>query len=144
MKKIINGKLYDTDTAKEVGSFSENYRSFEYIHEQLFRKRTGEYFLYGEGGPMSKYARRVDHSTTSGSEDITPITYAEACAWAEEHMDPDDYIEHFGPVAEDDSRATLSISLSASAADSARKAAALAGVTLSAYIEQLIVDAAKN
>ena len=50
----------------------------------------------------------------------------------------DDYQEIFGEVAEDDARTALSISLSSSAAETARRAAALSGTTLSAYIESLI------
>ena len=48
MKKIINGKLYDTDTAKEVFAIScgNGPSDFHYYAEQLYRKRTGEYFLY--------------------------------------------------------------------------------------------------
>ena len=139
MKKIINGKLYDTSTAKLIDSDCGNFRSYSSWLEELYRKRTGEYFLYGKGGPASKYSRQVDANTRIGSSDIIPLTYAEALAWAEEHMVAEAYIEHFGPVAEDDSRTILSLSISQSAADSARKAAALAGVSLSAYVEQLIL-----
>ena len=67
MKKIINGKLYDTDTAKEMGTgcASCSPRDFHYYSETLYRKRTGEYFLYGEGGPASRYAERVDNNMWS-------------------------------------------------------------------------------
>ena len=45
MKKIINGKTYNTETAKEISEWSEGvYRDFTYIGETLYRKRTGEYF----------------------------------------------------------------------------------------------------
>lgn len=140
MKKIIKNKVYDTETARLIGSYSSNYsdRLFGWS-EDLYRKRTGEYFLYGKGGPGSKYARRIDSNNTSGGEEIRPITYADAKAWAEEHMDPDAYIEHFGPVEEDDSRATIHISISTSAADTLKRAAGMAGLSVSAYIEQLIM-----
>lgn len=141
MKKIINSKLYDTSTAKLIDSDGGNFASFSSWREELYRKRTGEYFLYGEGGPASKYRRQVDVNTWSGSSDIIPLTYAEAVAWAEEHMVAEAYIEHFGPVAEDDSRTILSLSISQSAADAARKAATGAGISLSAYIERLIANA---
>jgi hypothetical protein len=35
---------------------------FRWVCEELYRKRTGEYFLYGEGGPMSKYSRQVEQN----------------------------------------------------------------------------------
>lgn len=51
MKKIINYKKYDTETATEIGAWSQGIAgTFEYVHESLFRKNNGEYFLHGEGG----------------------------------------------------------------------------------------------
>lgn len=140
MKKIINGKLYDTETATCVGSWANSYssRDFQSVEEELYRKRTGEFFLYGEGGPASKYAVSVGGNSWSGGAKIIPLTVEQAREWAEQHMDADDYQEIFGEVAEDDSRTALSISLSSSAAETARRAAALSGTTLSAYIESLI------
>lgn len=141
MIKIINNRSYDTTTAKLIGTYSSHPGTFCHVEETLYRKRTGEYFLYGSGGPQSKFGRQIDDNSWSGSEDITPVTYAEARTWAEKHMDPDAYAAHFGTPSEDDGSAVLSISVSASAADRARKDAARAGVTLSAYIEQLILRA---
>ena len=58
MKKIINGKKYDTETATKIGEYSNGYSTsdFHYIDETLYRKKTGEFFLYGEGGPMTRYS----------------------------------------------------------------------------------------
>ena len=101
MKQIINGKKYDTETAKKVGSWSNgySYSDFSSCTEELYRKRTGEYFLYGIGGPMSRYSQSYGN-TTSGGEKIIPMTEAEARKWAEEHLDGDEYEEIFGEVEE--------------------------------------------
>ena len=57
MNKRINGKRYDTETAKEVGCVSWGaVGDFRHSSETLYRKSTGEFFLYGEGGPLSEYA----------------------------------------------------------------------------------------
>ena len=58
MKKIINGKRYDTDTATLIGynGYNGSHSDFSYWCETLYQKRTGEYFIHGEGGPMSRYA----------------------------------------------------------------------------------------
>ena len=50
MKKIIKGKVYDTDTARELASWANggNWRDFSHLEETLYRKKTGEYFLHGE------------------------------------------------------------------------------------------------
>lgn len=140
MKLIKNGKKYDTDTARKLGAWS-NFRSrrdIGWCEESLYRKKTGEYFLHGEGGPASRYAERLQNSRIGG-EAITPLTYEQARTWAEEHLDADEYEEIFGEVAEDDSRTTLSLSASSAAAETARRAAAAAGLTLSAYIESLVL-----
>lgn len=136
MKKIINGKLYDTDTAKEIGSrfHGEGVRDFRHYSETLYRKRTGEYFMYGEGGPMSRYAETIGQNQWSGGEKIIPLDYKAATKWAEENMDADDYQAEFGQVSEDGERVTLSISVDAAVADRIRKAAAEAGTSVSSLI----------
>lgn len=136
MKKIINGKLYDTDTAKEIGSrfHGEGVRDFRHYSETLYRKRTGEYFLYGEGGPMSRYAETIGQNQWSGGEKIIPLDYKAATKWAEENMDADDYQAEFGQVSEEGERVTLSISVDAAVADRIRKAAAEAGTSVSSLI----------
>ena len=136
MKKIINGKLYDTDTAKEIGSrfHGEGSRDFRHYSETLYRKRTGEYFLYGEGGPMSRYAETIGQNQWSGGEKIIPLDYKAATEWAEKNMDADEYQAEFGDVSEEGERVTLSISVDATVADRIRKAAAEAGTTVSALI----------
>ena len=52
MKKIINGKKYDTATARLVGKwlYGNGKRDFYLQHEKLFCKKTGEYFLHAKGG----------------------------------------------------------------------------------------------
>ena len=53
MKKIINGKVYDTEKAKQVAYYSSagSWRDFQHYEETLYLKKTGEYFLFGEGAP---------------------------------------------------------------------------------------------
>ena len=103
MKKIIEGRKYDTETATEIHEWSDKAPSdFDYIEETLYCKRTGEYFLYGYGGPMTRYAEREKYGSgyCYGST-IIPMTYEEARAWAEGHMDADEYEAEFGPTSED-------------------------------------------
>ena len=104
MKKIINGKLYNTETAKMVGNGS-NYPShypgdFGYFDEYLYKKKTGEFFLCGKGGPMTKYAHSVGQNCWSGGEDIIPLTTDEAKEWVEKYFDAYEYIAIFGEVEE--------------------------------------------
>ena len=101
MKKIINGKRYDTDTATLIGSARYGYPSdFEYWAEDLYRKKTGEFFLYGEGGPMSRYSRSTGQNEWSGGEEIRPLSLKEAQKWAEKYLDADKYEKVFGRIEE--------------------------------------------
>lgn len=101
MKKIINGKRYDTDKARMIGEDSySNPRDFSYWCETLYQKRTGEFFLYGEGGPASKYAESRGQNTWGGGSKIIPLSYNVAKKWAEDHLDADTY-ENLFDVIED-------------------------------------------
>ena len=52
MKQIINGKKYDTETAERLACEDAGLpvNDFAYWCEELYRKKTGEFFLHGEGG----------------------------------------------------------------------------------------------
>lgn len=138
MKKIINGKLYDTDTAKQIDTMyhGDSPSDFRYYAERLYKKRTGEYFLHGEGGPMTQYAVSCGQNQWRGGEKIIPLTYEAAKKWAEENMDADDYQEEFGTVSEDDAgeRVAMSISLDSATADRIRREAQEKGMSVSALI----------
>jgi hypothetical protein len=101
MKKIINGKRYDTDTAKILGSAGYSHPGdFSYWYEALYRKKTGEFFLHGVGGAMSRYARRIGLDEWTGGEEIRPLSPEEARKWIEKNLDVEEYEEIFGEVEE--------------------------------------------
>ncbi len=101
MKKIVNGKLYSTETAECVGSDQySNPRDFHYWCETLYRKKNGEYFLHGEGNGLSHYRTYYSENSWGGGEEIIPMSFDAAKKWAETHLDADEYIEEFGDPAE--------------------------------------------
>lgn len=102
MRKIINGKMYDTETAKLIDSFSNDlhYLDFGWMAENLYQKRTGEFFLYGQGGGLTKYAHHFENGCMCDGEKIIPISEAEAKEWVEQNCDVDTYIEVFGEPEE--------------------------------------------
>lgn len=102
MKKIISGKMYNTETAKKVVAWDNGYACGDFSHyeETLYKKKTGEYFLYGEGGPSSKYARPCGMNEWCGGDEFIPLSENEAREWMEKKADADDYIEEFGEVEE--------------------------------------------
>lgn len=140
MRKIINGKSYDTEKAREVAEWGTHlgWRDFHNIEETLYCKKTGEYFLFGEGGPMTQYAEAVGQNSWTGGKRIMPMTYAEAKEWAEKHMDADDYEKEFGEIAEDDSNVVLSISIPGTVDAKLRRMAQEAGISISGMIAKLV------
>ena len=97
MKKVINGKLYDTKTATYMVDYEWGLSNdFEYVYEALYRKKNGEFFLCGHGGPLSRYVVRSSANSYGGGQDITPLTENEAKRWVEEYCDAEDYIDIFG------------------------------------------------
>jgi len=142
MKKIINGKVYDTKTAEDLGGWDRDRADrLNYIGEWLYRKRTGEFFLYGYGGALTKYAVSCGNNSWGGSEQIIPLSWDAARQWAEENLDAEEYEAIFGEVIEDDTRVTVTLSLSAQSVELAKREASKQGVGLSAYIDQLIRNA---
>ncbi len=141
MKKVIKGRIYDTEKAKFLASW-ENYasrRDFNHMEESLYQKKTGEFFLHGEGGPSTKYAVMVDQNCWSGGERIMPMTYEEAQKWAENHLDGDEYEEIFGEVIEETGeKQVVSISISSAKWETAKREAAKRGIGISEYIESLL------
>jgi predicted HicB family RNase H-like nuclease len=139
MRKIIRSKIYDTEKAQHIGSWDNGHYSsdFEYCSEDLYRKKSGEFFMYGEGGPLSGYAKRYGNDVGYG-ERITPLSYEAAQKWAEEHLDTDQYIAIFGEPAEDGSVEALNVRISSARMAKLRQAASREGMSLVALIERLI------
>ena len=144
MKKIIKGKKYDTDTAELVGEYQYSYpRDFNYCREELYRKRTGEFFLYGTGGPLSKYREATGQNEWSGSEVIAPLDLVDAKDWVEENCNADKYEELFGTVEDDGEKVVTTISLSKPVAQMLENQAIEHRVSKSEWIEKLIKKESK-
>jgi hypothetical protein len=138
MRRVIKGKLYDTDKAKRVHEWESTYdvTDFKWYEETLYRKRTGEYFIYGYGGPMTSYAKRLNDSQWQGGEAIVPLTYEEARTWMEEHASTDEYEAEFGTADEGDGH-DLHVIISETAWQAISRAATREGTTMRAIIERL-------
>lgn len=112
MKKYINRKLYNTDTAKEIGRIETDATDWiHYIKKVLYKKVTGEYFLYCEGGAGTAYAEADGYGGTVSGAIITPLTYETAEKWCEENLSADIYEAEFGVPEEGNHRLIADISL---------------------------------
>ena len=137
MRKVIRGKLYDTGTAREVGEWSDGYPSdFRYVSETLYCKRTGEYFVHGEGGAMSRYAESCGQNQWQGGEAITPLTYDAAREWAEGHLDADEYEAEFG-IPDEGVDHDMHVVISEAAWQAISRTAAAEGVPVREIVERL-------
>lgn len=140
MKKIINSRRYDTDTAKELGYGCSRLPRTDYgfWEETLYQKRTGEYFLYGKGGPASRYSVYDGQNSWSDGDRIIPMTAEQAMKWAEEHLEAEDYEKIFGEVAEDESKKVVTYSLPTSTIEKIKRLAAEQGISLSEVVDKAI------
>ena len=139
MRKIINGKLYNTDSAHriDVASFS-NPRDFHYWEETLYQKKTGEFFLYGEGGPMTKYAVSTGLNQWRGGEKIIPLDVEGAQKWVEDHSDDEVYERLWGKIPEDDTKKAVTFYLSVGTAEKLKRLARDRGCSVGDVIENLL------
>jgi hypothetical protein len=103
MKKVIDGKLYDTNEARCVAEFvsPECVNDFNYYEEKLFLTKNGRWFLAGAGNAMSKYSERAVGGGSQAGDGLFPLEPEEALEWLEAYGDTEDILEHFGSKIED-------------------------------------------
>ena len=104
MKKIISGKRYDTSTACKIASYRYmDPRYMEGYEETLYKKITGEFFMYGKGGAKSPYCIEIEGNTSAraSGEKIIPLSLKKAMEWAEKNLSAEEYESIFGEVSED-------------------------------------------
>nr|DAZ19094.1 MAG TPA: putative endoribonuclease [Caudoviricetes sp.] len=146
MRKIIDNRKYDTETARKLAEVSHGAQSdFKHYEETLYVKRTGEHFLYGYGHAASKYAEYVDGGGWGAGERIIPLTYAEAREWAERELDADEYEEIFGEVPEgDDGSVTVSLRIKASTRELLRRMASESGRAQGEILDEIVSRASRD
>lgn len=146
MNKVIRGKRYNTETAKLVGTWEANEpeNSDFWEKEELYQKRSGEFFLIGQGGAQTQYARFSMGGESKPGVELRPIEPEEASDWAEEHLTADEYEALFGPVAEDGSRGRITLTLLNSTIDTVRREAQRRKMNFNEYLEKLIAQQMKE
>ena len=123
MRKTLNNRRYDTDTAHEVGEWTngiESVNDFDYLSRTLYRKRNGEYFVHELSG--------------LNGESITPLPIDDVRGWAEHNLDAADYDREFGDPPEGE-RAQVTLTISQTAYDTLKTNAARDSSTMSALVE---------
>lgn len=100
MQKIINGKIYDTDTATKMADISgpgghKSSRDFDYEDTWLYCSLNSTYFIAGEGGGRSRWAEPTGSGMGFG-RGLTLVDELEARKLYEQFGDADNYAKFFG------------------------------------------------
>ena len=103
MRKIIDGKLYDTETAQEVCDVSASTvgsTDFHYDDTHLYVTKKGNFFIAGRGGVYSRWAMSYGPERVGGGSGIIPIDIDRAKKMAESRLTPERYQVFFGEPEE--------------------------------------------
>ena len=86
MKKIIQGRVFDSDVSDLIGVADFRASSQGWWEAGLYvTPQSRRFFLAGEGGIMSRWR---------GKEGIVELSKEEACAWIEEYLGKvEDYLK---------------------------------------------------
>ena len=103
MKRVIGGKVYNTETAEEIYHWDNDCFSndFRYVSETLYRSPKGQLFIHGKGGSMSKYSESCGSNSTCDSSKISLVEIADVEEWLEEKDAPPEAFEKAGVVIEE-------------------------------------------
>ena len=86
MKKIINKKVYDTETAKFIAGYHNGLSKgdFKFVSEDLYVTKKGQYFLHAKGGALTIYSEGEGNSSWR-IETIILLSKEEVYDWLEEN-----------------------------------------------------------
>ena len=91
MEKIIYGQKYDTEKSRCIGAYETDETDFDRnprgYREELYRTKSGKYFLAGEGGALSDYAAGTHGGGWCPGSKIIPISEDDALNWCEKNLD---------------------------------------------------------
>lgn len=123
MKKVIKGKLYDTDTAKLICQHTT-----EHTYKAVYQKKTGHYFIY----------YKINSDVIDFKPTITPVTVEQAAEIAKGIMPDDAYNLHFGKASVDDEIITVTLRMRKGVHQKLKQLAAENNCTASEFVTRLI------
>jgi hypothetical protein len=103
MRRVIDGKIYNTATAYKVCDISPSGFSrgdFRYEDTYLYKSPKGTFFVAGEGGPMTRWAVPEGQGGRRSGSGIQIVSEDEAKSLVEQHGSDEDYEEAFGQPEE--------------------------------------------
>lgn len=99
MRKIVNGRIYDTETAEYLCDLSPSgfmRGDFQWEDTALYRSPKGQYFLAGEGGARSRWGREHGQNGWISGSGMELIDEDRAKFLVAEMYKAEKYIELFG------------------------------------------------
>ncbi len=138
MKKVIDGRVYDTDKAQLLGEVQHgDYGNFESWGQALYKSKSGLYFMNCWGGPLSQYGYSCPGGNISGDDFIHPVNIEQAKNWSEKNMTGDEYIEAFGDP-EDTEKTAMTFTIDNDIALKLREYQSNTGKSMSSIVSDLI------
>jgi hypothetical protein len=135
MKKVINGKVYDTDKAKLIAeAHHDNIKDADgkSLKQWLYRKKTGEFFVHVDGAALE--LQNIFQHGYKPNAGIYPLTYEKAQRWAERELTADQWENIFGDPEDDETKVAVNLSMTSKEANILKQNAAKADMTVSSYI----------
>jgi len=101
MKKIINGRIFDTEKAVLVGEVEAScgHGDFNWWKAGLYQTPVSKrFFISGEGGAMTMFSRTISQNEWSGGSKVIPMDNDEALAWAEQYLNTEVIEKYFADL----------------------------------------------
>jgi hypothetical protein len=102
MKKVIDRMVYNTETAELVYEFSNGrgFSDYNFLREDLYLTKKGNWFLYYHGGAATKYSENSGQWSSDG-RGIIPFSADEALEWLEKRDATEEIEKHFSNLLEE-------------------------------------------
>lgn len=102
MKKIINHKKYDTETAEIIATGSHEYPGSEYMYvsETLYLKKSGEFFLLGSESTVEAFSNNAKDCYYFEAPICIILDIDAIKRWASDCLSVEDYEAIWGEVSE--------------------------------------------
>ena len=102
MKRIINRKVYNTQTAVSIAEWDNGLgrTDFNAIEETLYKTKKGQYFLHAWGGAATCYSESYGNCSSEG-QTIKLFDENEAINWLEKKGFVTEIEEHFSDKIEE-------------------------------------------
>ena len=103
MKKIIDGKTYDTEKAELIKSWENGFfvGDLKYRSKDLYRTKKGNWFIYHAGGAMTDMSKSAGNNSYSGSTKIEPVSEDDAFKFLCSHEGTEEAEEYFSEKIEE-------------------------------------------